>query len=103
VVPRIAAVPLSARCRVRYIVGLFAAAACRYLAERGVDRSVRGSVPAMIAGEIIIYAFGMTWLALDLHLGAGATLNGRRLTAHTPESHRCQLAAVDHQVRSVNE
>jgi biotin transport system substrate-specific component len=58
-----------------YIVGFFfAAAACGYLAERGVDRSVLGSVPAMIVGEIIIYAFGLTWLALDLHLSAGTTL-----------------------------
>jgi len=58
-----------------YIVGFFfAAAACGYLAERGNDRSVLRSVPAMIVGEIIIYAFGLTWLALDLHLGAGATL-----------------------------
>jgi biotin transport system substrate-specific component len=58
-----------------YIVGFFfAAAACGYLAERGVDRSVLGSVPAMIVGEIIIYAFGVTWLAFDLHLGRGAAL-----------------------------
>jgi len=28
----------------------------------------------MIVGEILIYAFGLTWLALDLHLGAAATL-----------------------------
>ena len=28
----------------------------------------------MIVGEIVIYAFGLTWLALDLHLGAAATL-----------------------------
>jgi biotin transport system substrate-specific component len=58
-----------------YIVGFFfAATACGYLAERGVDRSPLRSVPAMIVGEIIIYAFGLTWLALDLHLGAAATL-----------------------------
>jgi biotin transport system substrate-specific component len=58
-----------------YIIGFFfAAAACGYLAERGVDRSVLRSLPAMIVGEIIIYAFGLAWLALDLHLGAGATL-----------------------------
>jgi biotin transport system substrate-specific component len=58
-----------------YIVGFFfAATACGYLASRGADRSVLKSVPAMIAAEIIIYAFGLTWLALDLHLGAGATL-----------------------------
>jgi biotin transport system substrate-specific component len=58
-----------------YIVGFFfAAAACGYLAGRGADRSVLSSVPAMIAAEIIIYAFGLTWLALDLHLSASATL-----------------------------
>ncbi len=58
-----------------YIVGFFfAATICGYLAGRGADRSVLGSVPAMVVGEIIIYAFGLTWLALDLHLGAAATL-----------------------------
>ena len=58
-----------------YIVGFFAAAVlCGYLAERGADRSILKSVPAMLAGEVAIYAFGLTWLALDLHLGASATL-----------------------------
>jgi biotin transport system substrate-specific component len=58
-----------------YIVGFFfAAVACGYMAERGADRSVLRSVPAMIVGEIIIYAFGLTWLALDLHLSAAKTL-----------------------------
>jgi biotin transport system substrate-specific component len=58
-----------------YIIGFFfAAAVCGYLAERGADRSIIGSVPAMIAGEIVIYVFGLTWLAIDLHLGASATL-----------------------------
>jgi biotin transport system substrate-specific component len=58
-----------------YIVGFIAAAAlCGYLAERGADRSVLRSVPAMIAAEIIIYAIGLTWLAIDLHLGASATI-----------------------------
>jgi biotin transport system substrate-specific component len=59
-----------------YIVGFFfAATVCGYLAGRGADRSVLKSVPAMIAAEVIIYAFGLTWLALDLHLSAGATLS----------------------------
>jgi biotin transport system substrate-specific component len=58
-----------------YIVGFFfAATACGYLAGRGADRSVLKSLPAMVVGEIIIYAFGLTWLALDLHYGAAATL-----------------------------
>ncbi len=58
-----------------YIVGFFfAATACGYLAERGADRSVLRSVPAMIAAEVIIYAFGLAWLAVDLHLGAAAAI-----------------------------
>jgi biotin transport system substrate-specific component len=58
-----------------YIIGFFAAAVlCGYLAERGADRSVLRSVPAMLAAEVVIYAFGLTWLALDLHLGASATI-----------------------------
>jgi biotin transport system substrate-specific component len=58
-----------------YIIGFFAAAVlCGYLAERGADRSVLRSVPAMLAAEVLIYAFGLTWLAIDLHLGASATI-----------------------------
>jgi biotin transport system substrate-specific component len=59
-----------------YIIGFFfAAALCGYLAERGNDRSVLRSVPAMVAGEIVIYLFGVTWLAVDAHLGASAALH----------------------------
>jgi biotin transport system substrate-specific component len=59
-----------------YIVGFFAAAVlCGYLAERGADRRIIGSIPAMLAGEVVIYAFGLTWLALDLHLGAASTIS----------------------------
>jgi biotin transport system substrate-specific component len=58
-----------------YIVGFIAAAVlCGYLAGRGADRSVLRSLPAMIAAEVVIYAFGLTWLAIDLHLGASATI-----------------------------
>src|ERR1700722_19871204 len=58
-----------------YILGFFLAATlCGYLAERGSDRSVLKSVPAMLAGEGVDHAVGMTWLALDLHLGASATI-----------------------------
>jgi biotin transport system substrate-specific component len=59
-----------------YIVGFFLAAMlCGYLAERGADRSVLRSVPAMLAGEVVMYAVGMTWLALYLHLGAGSAIS----------------------------
>jgi biotin transport system substrate-specific component len=58
-----------------YVIGFFfAAAACGYLASRGADRSLLKSLPAMLAGEIIIYAFGCCWLAVDLHLTAAAAI-----------------------------
>jgi biotin transport system substrate-specific component len=59
-----------------YIVGFFfAAAVCGFLAQRGADRSVLRSIPAMIAGEIVIYLIGVTWLAIDLHVGAATALH----------------------------
>jgi biotin transport system substrate-specific component len=59
-----------------YIVGFFLAAAlCGYLAGRGGDRSVLRSVPVMLAGEVVIYAVGVTWLAVSLHLGLSAALH----------------------------
>jgi biotin transport system substrate-specific component len=58
-----------------YVIGFFfAATVCGWLAGRGADRTVLKSVPAMIAGEVLIYGFGMAWLAVDLHLSASATI-----------------------------
>jgi len=46
-----------------YLVGyLLAAAACGWLAERGWDRSIAKTTLAMIAGNGIIYVFGLLWL-----------------------------------------
>lgn len=59
-----------------YIVGfLLCAALCGYLAERGADRSLFKSVPAMAAGEVVMYAVGVAWLAVDLHVGAGKAIS----------------------------
>jgi biotin transport system substrate-specific component len=53
-----------------YIVGfVLAAALCGFLAERGADRSLAKSVPAMVAGEIVMYTFGVIWLGVSLHVG----------------------------------
>jgi biotin transport system substrate-specific component len=53
-----------------YIVGfVLCAGLCGYLAQRGADRSIGKSVPAMVVGEVAIYVCGVTWLALSLHLG----------------------------------
>jgi biotin transport system substrate-specific component len=53
-----------------YILGfVLCAALCGYLAERGADRSILRSLPAMIAGEVVLYAVGVTWLGFALHVG----------------------------------
>jgi biotin transport system substrate-specific component len=58
-----------------YILGfIFSAALCGFLAERGADRSLVKSVPAMVAGEIIMYAVGVAWLGVTLHVGAGRAI-----------------------------
>ena len=58
-----------------YVVGfVLAAAVCGHLAVRGTDRSVLGSVPTMLVGELCIYLPGVAWLALYVHLGLGTAL-----------------------------
>ena len=47
-----------------YLVGFaLAAGLTGWLAERGLDRSVIGTAIAMIAGNLVIYVFGLAWLA----------------------------------------
>jgi biotin transport system substrate-specific component len=35
-------------------------------AQRGIDRSVLRSVPAMLVAEVVVFAFGVTWLKFAL-------------------------------------
>lgn len=52
-----------------YLVGFIAAAiVVGLMAEHGQDRKLSTSVPAFIAGTMIIYAVGAGWLAYDLGL-----------------------------------
>ena len=44
-----------------------------YLAERGFDRRYITSVVAMLAGLLVIYAAGATWLGLFARTSSGAT------------------------------
>ena len=47
-----------------YLIGFVAAAFfVGWLAERGWDRRVWMSIPAMLGGSIVIYIFGLSWLA----------------------------------------
>ncbi|MGD0255880.1 MAG: biotin transporter BioY [Acidimicrobiales bacterium] len=53
-----------------YVVGfVLSAALCGFLAERGADRSLVKSVPAMVAGEVVMYTVGVMWLGTSLHVG----------------------------------
>ena len=50
-----------------YLVGFIVAAALvGLLAERRQDRAVLTAIPAFLAGSVIIYLFGVTWLMIDL-------------------------------------
>ncbi len=58
-----------------YLAGFAAAAlVVGFLAERGWDRSYRRAVVAMLAGNIVIYVFGLPWLAYYLDMSFSATL-----------------------------
>lgn len=46
-----------------------------WLAERGWDRSYFRTVAAMVLGSLIIYAFGVTWLAFYTNKGLGYALS----------------------------
>lgn len=52
-----------------YLVGFVVAAIIvGMLAERGQDRTLATSIPAFLAGSMVIYAFGASWLAYDLSI-----------------------------------
>lgn len=55
-----------------YVVGfVVAAAVVGRLSERRADRYVLSTAVQFVLGSALIYLFGATWLAADLHLPAG--------------------------------
>ena len=59
-----------------FVIGfVLCAVVCGALAERGADRTLLGSVPAMIAGEVVMYGVGVTWLAVYLHVSASTAIS----------------------------
>jgi biotin transport system substrate-specific component len=53
-----------------YLFGFVVAAALvGHLAERQQDRSVVTAIPAFLAGTVVIYLFGVPWLANELNVG----------------------------------
>jgi len=54
-----------------YIIGfVVAAGVVGELSRRGNDRQVLSTIGLMAHGSAIVYVFGATWLAADLHVGA---------------------------------
>ncbi|WP_419994937.1 biotin transporter BioY [Streptomyces boninensis] len=59
-----------------YVIGmLIAATAVGSLARRGGDRKVWRTLGTMALGSAIIYAVGVTYLALSLNIGAGQAVS----------------------------
>ena len=52
-----------------YLVGfIIAAGVCVWIAARGEDRSFFSAAGSMVVGNLVIYVFGVTWLAHFLHV-----------------------------------
>jgi biotin transporter BioY len=59
-----------------YLVGFLAAAALvGRLAAGGLDRTPPRVVLTMVAGNLVIYGFGLPWLLASLHVGLGRGLS----------------------------
>jgi biotin transport system substrate-specific component len=58
-----------------YVIGFVVAAALvGWLARRGADRTFRGTIGAMVAGNLVIYAIGVPYLAWSLGMGLGEAI-----------------------------
>lgn len=58
-----------------YLVGFIAAAVLTgWLAQRRWDRHFNSAVAAMLSGSVVIYSFGLPWLAKEIGTGLEGTL-----------------------------
>ncbi len=77
-----------------YVLGFIASAAvCGQLAQLRADRRLRSAIPAMIAGEVVMYALGVMWLAADLHLSLGRAIAEGFMPFWIGDAIKCALAA----------
>lgn len=59
-----------------YVIGfVVAAGVVGALAGRGGDRDPARTIGTMIVGNLVIYAFGLSWLMADLHIGLGKAVS----------------------------
>lgn len=57
-----------------YLVGMLVASLLLgYLADRKADQKFRTSFPALLLGDVVIFAFGLTWLHASLDMTWAAT------------------------------
>ena len=52
---------------------MLAAGICGRLAENGWDRNLWTAAAAMVLGNLVIYALGVTWLAIQIGLAGAIT------------------------------
>jgi biotin transport system substrate-specific component len=58
-----------------YLIGMLAASLLLgYLADRKADQKFKTSFPALLLGDAVIFALGLTWLHLSLDLSWSATI-----------------------------
>ena len=58
-----------------YLVGMLVASLLLgYLADRKADQKFRTSFPALLLGDVVIFAFGLTWLHASLDMTWAATI-----------------------------
>ncbi len=78
-----------------YLVGFVAAAALvGRLAELGWDRRIGGAVGATALGTVVIYAFGVPWLAVVVGLSAGDAITTGLLPFLVGDTLKLLAAAV---------
>lgn len=59
-----------------YLLGFIAAAAVMgALSRRGNDRQVVSALGQFVLGSLVIYAFGVSWLAVDLHVSLATAIS----------------------------
>lgn len=78
-----------------YIIGFLAAAvAVGHLAKRGGDRTILRTVGLMVAGNAIMYAFGVPYLAMALDMSAADALGAGMLPFLAGDAVKLVLAAL---------
>lgn len=78
-----------------YIIGFLAAAvAVGHLAKRGGDRTILRTVGLMVAGNAVMYAFGVPYLAAALDMSAADALGAGMLPFLAGDAAKLVLAAL---------